>query len=987
MSMAEVAEWQKALAEADLQVTAADQAEWLQMTEQTGVQAGWPGEEQLAVDPGMVEQVQWQQQQQQPQCTGGKGKGFFLGKPPPPRITPSGGAATCTPYGAGAKAANRLRPAPGSSAAAGKGALDGLPPGPRATGATLPPEGIPHTLPGEFALSLPTEVSEYLKETFTKHSGTVRFPCEYGRQCRMPTCEKTHVHGREIEDHPDTLICKHTRRCKRKDCFYVHIFGREIDEHPELAICKLGRACKKWGCCFEHPDGRELDEKGWCAVCGEEGHTKWECTKVPCKNCLQPGHRPHNCPRLECRVCGEEGHRRADCPNVGNKNHRPLCRTCGERGHVGAECDSVQCSKCGEFGHRLVDCQNPGGIVSTEEDGMFEDMQTFAVHIDELDMPRRTEIEPKEADVEVWVDPLPDDEDLPAWVAAYGDTQEVFRLPDPATGEPWDRGYVRFKSHESACKCVEAGAGSWSESERALKSQRIAEWKGAYPYSLVGIFVGKCGVALTSVREEMGARRLLLRGQGLAPEFATYQVSTRLHFICVGSTDAIEKMRPLLEKRLAETHMELDERIRSEKAYANKQRKRTRGYGGYGGYEGDARGGEARGGEEQQAQGLAADADERAAKRPRGEVGEEGEAWFAALPDELQPAELDMRQALLESIRKIGGFGDPGMFYKFSKVTQDKRVQEAKKALGLPQDVNLTNWVQRRLRHDFDLFRDEGGDSKLRFLHGGAQDSRPIPPPPPLQGGDKLAHALIAGLAHLDPVHRGLQGVRLSLVSALDPVKEAKKELNMPKSFKLAHWIAQFHADKLSVRRDSHAKEDCLFLNTAPGMWAPPPPPPSGPPPPGPPQWPMHQPHRPRPPHPVYGGHPPPPGPPSPYMARPSGKAEAANFLDNLPDDRLLDEELELRACVIKLLSEKGGHCLLAELCRDKELQNVKGNVLPRGVLLRDWIEMRIGEEVILEQGENRAFTATLAEGVELPDDSLDEVPEDEVAVSDCEEG
>merc|ERR1719265_64536 len=108
---------------------------------------------------------------------------------------------------------------------------------------------------------------------------------------------------------------------------------------------------------------------------------------------MQAGHRPHNCPRLECRVCGEEGHRRADCPEAFDKNHRPLCRTCGERGHVGFECDSVQCSRCGEFGHRKVDCQTPGGIVSSEGEGILEDMQTFVVHIDELDMPRRTEVE------------------------------------------------------------------------------------------------------------------------------------------------------------------------------------------------------------------------------------------------------------------------------------------------------------------------------------------------------------------------------------------------------------------------------------------------------------------------------------------------------------------------------------------------------------------------------------------------------------------
>jgi RNA recognition motif-containing protein len=53
---------------------------------------------------------------------------------------------------------------------------------------------------------------------------------------------------------------------------------------------------------------------------------------------------------------------------------------------------------------------------------------------------------------------LPDEESLKEFLEAFGEADDVFRIPDISTGEPGDRGYVRFKEHDSAVRCVEKGS-------------------------------------------------------------------------------------------------------------------------------------------------------------------------------------------------------------------------------------------------------------------------------------------------------------------------------------------------------------------------------------------------------------------------------------------------------------------------------------------------------------------------------------------------
>lgn len=189
-------------------------------------------------------------------------------------------------------------------------------------------------------------------------------------------------------------------------------------------------------------------------------------------------------------------------------------------------------------------------------------LDTITVHIDELDMPRRPEIDPVDTDREVWVDPLPDEGELTEWLSTFGEVDDVYRVPDPQAGMPGDKGYIKFKEHVAAKKCVEMGTGRWSESERALTSQAsYAHGSGAakstYPDSVVARILGKGGEGITALRKACGAHRLSLRGKDLGDE----SISQRLHFVVEGTEEALGKAESELEGMLARIHQGIVERI------------------------------------------------------------------------------------------------------------------------------------------------------------------------------------------------------------------------------------------------------------------------------------------------------------------------------------------------------------------------------------------------------------------------------------------
>merc|ERR1711957_12853 len=97
-----------------------------------------------------------------------------------------------------------------------------------------------------------------------------------------------------------------------------------------------------------------------------------------------------------------------------------------------------------------------------------------------------------------------------------GEAADIFRIPD-SSGKPGERGYVRFLEHAVANRCVKAGTGTWSESERALSSQKSHHGgrASAYPDSMIARILGPRGELINTLKANIGASPLAVRGDGL----------------------------------------------------------------------------------------------------------------------------------------------------------------------------------------------------------------------------------------------------------------------------------------------------------------------------------------------------------------------------------------------------------------------------------------------------------------------------------------
>jgi len=211
-----------------------------------------------------------------------------------------------------------------------------------------------------------------------------------------------------------------------------------------------------------------------------------------------------------------------------------------------------------------------------KDDDKLADKLLVNLHVDELAMPGRPALEPAPTDSEVWVDPLPEEDKLQEWLSVFGEVEDVFRVPDHETGMPGDRGYVKFKDHASAGKCIAAGAGTWSESERTLSSQlaRHGGRSSAYPESIVGKILGCRGETISAVKDEIGASLLSLRGEGLGDN--EKMVSKRVHFVCKGSSEAVSRLQPALERAIKKIHDEVQEKLADPSYLKRSQRVRSR---------------------------------------------------------------------------------------------------------------------------------------------------------------------------------------------------------------------------------------------------------------------------------------------------------------------------------------------------------------------------------------------------------------------------
>eukprot|EP00929_Paragymnodinium_shiwhaense_P018877 TRINITY_DN13052_c0_g1_i1.p1 TRINITY_DN13052_c0_g1~~TRINITY_DN13052_c0_g1_i1.p1 ORF type:complete len:895 (-),score=189.98 TRINITY_DN13052_c0_g1_i1:426-3110(-) len=187
------------------------------------------------------------------------------------------------------------------------------------------------------------------------------------------------------------------------------------------------------------------------------------------------------------------------------------------------------------------------------------------VHLDELELANRPDVQPAKTDTEVWVDILPADAEMGDWKEAFGECSEVFRLTD-SEDSPISRGYVRFASHEAAAKCVASGQARWSESERVIASQardedRKPSDRPTYSRSVVALIIGPKGSFINTTKSDLKLAQLSLRGDGLQHGKESEFESKRLHFFCRGKPEALEGIYAALNDLVENAYTKLSEAL------------------------------------------------------------------------------------------------------------------------------------------------------------------------------------------------------------------------------------------------------------------------------------------------------------------------------------------------------------------------------------------------------------------------------------------
>lgn len=206
-------------------------------------------------------------------------------------------------------------------------------------------------------------------------------------------------------------------------------------------------------------------------------------------------------------------------------------------------------------------------------DGSFQ----VPIFIDQLAMSRRPlEAGPGPEDRELFVQNLPlqdmNRQQLQEYFEGFGEVEDLHLISGVFSSEPTGEGYVRFKHHRDAQRCIEALtpnspheaeptdlAGSWSESERAL--QRKAN---SYRFNLLAELVGADGSGIERLKSEAKLKGLWVLAETLQQKDrgAPPASGRQLEFVGRVQDEAhVRTFRELLERALEETHTKITDRI------------------------------------------------------------------------------------------------------------------------------------------------------------------------------------------------------------------------------------------------------------------------------------------------------------------------------------------------------------------------------------------------------------------------------------------
>jgi len=203
-----------------------------------------------------------------------------------------------------------------------------------------------------------------------------------------------------------------------------------------------------------------------------------------------------------------------------------------------------------------------------------------SIFIDQLPLAKRPIAGPGPEDRELFVRNLPlqdmNHAQLQEYFEGFGEVQDLYLIRDGCTNEPTSEGYVRFKQHGDAVRCIEALTpeqdgeaeptdlvGQWSESERMLQRKG-----NCYRFNLVSEIVGAEGAGLARMKSDAKLKCLWVLGESLQQKdkYAPPALAKQLHFVARCNEDSnVPLFRERLEKAFQAMHKRVLGRIKKRK--------------------------------------------------------------------------------------------------------------------------------------------------------------------------------------------------------------------------------------------------------------------------------------------------------------------------------------------------------------------------------------------------------------------------------------
>lgn len=212
----------------------------------------------------------------------------------------------------------------------------------------------------------------------------------------------------------------------------------------------------------------------------------------------------------------------------------------------------------------------------------WSDTFRATLFIDQLAMHRRPlEAASSPEDRELFVKNLPlqdmNRQQIQEYFEGFGEVEDLYLINDIFSGAPNGEGYVRFKSHDTAVRCMDALTpeneaesteltGWWSESERVLQRK-----SNCYRFNLIAELAGKDGVGIQRWKSDGSLKEAWMLAETLQQKdrHAPPRSARQLHFVArCADEEQVGQFREILERAVEDAHGSISDRIEKRKRKA-----------------------------------------------------------------------------------------------------------------------------------------------------------------------------------------------------------------------------------------------------------------------------------------------------------------------------------------------------------------------------------------------------------------------------------